>query len=73
YFGRFAPELLDTAYGKEIWSLYKSGKLRPDTELTGRYERKENPVDVDGVIRVVDDALKEEARRQLHGLEMEQK
>ena len=73
YFGRFAPELLDTRYGKEIWSLYKSGKLRADSELTGRYERKDKPVDVDGVIRVVDDALREEAARQLYRMEMGQK
>ena len=73
YFGRFAPEILDTRYGKEIWSLYKKGELRPETELTGRFERKEKPVDVDGVIRVVDDALEEEARRQLYRMEAEQK
>ena len=70
--GRFAPELLDTRYAKEIWSLYKSGKLRADSELTGRFERKEKPVDVDGVIRVVDDALKEEAARRLYRMEMGQ-
>jgi len=70
YFGRFAPEILDTEYGKEIWSLYQSGKLYPKIELTGRFERIESPVDVDGVIRVVDDALKEEAVRQLYRQEM---
>jgi len=68
--GRFAPELLETQYGKEIWSLYKSGKLRPDSALTGRFVREEKAVDVDGVIRVVDDALEEEAARQLYKLEM---
>ncbi len=65
YFGRFAPELLETQYGKEIWSLYKAGKLNPESDLTGRFEREEKPVDVDGVMRVVDDALKEEAVRQM--------
>jgi RIO kinase 1 len=73
YFGRFAPELLDTEYGKEIWSLYKSGKLFPEIELTGRYERIEKPVDVGSVMREVDDALKEEAKRQLYRMEMGQK
>ena len=73
YFGRFAPEILDTEYGKEIWSLYQSGKLYPKIELTGRFERIESPVDVDGVIRVVDDALKEEAARQMYRQEMAQK
>jgi RIO kinase 1 len=73
YFGRFAPELLDTQYGKEIWSLYKSGKLRPETELTGRFERVEKAADVGSVMRVVDDALREEAKRQLYRQEMGQK
>ena len=73
YFGRFAPELLDTEYSKEIWSLYKSGKLYPAIELTGRYERIEKPVDVGGVMREVDDALKEEAARQVYRMEMGQK
>ena len=73
YFGRFAPELLDTQYGKEILSLYKSGKLRPETELTGRFERVEKAVDVGSVMRVVDDALREEAKRQLVRQEMGQK
>jgi RIO kinase 1 len=73
YFGRFAPELLDTEYGKEIWSLYKGGKLYPAIELTGRYERIEKPVDVGGVMREVDDALKEEAAREVYRMEMGQK
>jgi len=73
YFGRFAPELLDTEYAKEIWSLYKSGKLHPEIDLTGRYQRVEKAVDVDGVMRLVDDALKEEASRQLCRQEMAQK
>ena len=31
YFGRFAPELLKTDYGKEILGLYESGNLQHDT------------------------------------------
>jgi RIO kinase 1 len=73
YFGRFAPELLDTEYAKEIWSLYKSGRLTPVIELSGRYQRVEKAVDVDGVMRLVDDALKEEAARQLYRQETAQK
>jgi RIO kinase 1 len=73
YFGCFAPEILNTEYGKEIWSLYQSGSLTPEIELTGRFERIEKAVDVDGVIRLVDDALKEEAKRQLYRAELGQK
>ncbi|MEY2953012.1 MAG: hypothetical protein RLZZ401_1099, partial [Pseudomonadota bacterium] len=31
FFGRFAPELLHTQYGPEIWSLYQRGALTPET------------------------------------------
>ena len=64
YFGRFAPELGTTDYGKEIWSLYESGALQPDSALTGCFVRVESPVDVDGVIREIDDVVKEETARQ---------
>ena len=56
YFGRFAPELLDTDYGREIWKLYATGELTPGTELTGRFEQSSVPADVHGVMRDVDSA-----------------
>jgi RIO kinase 1 len=56
YFGRFAPELLATEYGKEIWKLYVNGKLSPVTELTGRFEPGGNPADVVGVMQDIDSA-----------------
>ena len=65
YFGRFAPELLATDYGKEIWALFQAGTLRPDAQLTGRFERSEKAVDLDGVLREIDDARVEEAARRL--------
>lgn len=72
YFGRFAPELLTTDYGKEIWSLYQSGKLHPEIELTGRFARSEKPADVGSVMRQVDEARKEEEARQRYRQQMEQ-
>lgn len=56
YFGRFAPELLATDYGKEIWKLYARGELTPETHLTGRFEQSGNPADVGGVMREIDAA-----------------
>jgi RIO kinase 1 len=65
YFGRFAPELLNTEYGKEIWALYEHGELHPDTPLTGRFAHSTQPVDLNSVMREIDDARAEEAARQL--------
>ena len=65
FFGRFAPELLKTAYGPEIWELYQRGILHPDTPLTGKFRQKAGAVDVGNVMRVIDDARAEEAARRL--------
>lgn len=54
YFGRFAPELLTTDYGREIWKLYAAGELRPESVLTGQYEESGVPADVQAVMRTVD-------------------
>ena len=65
FFGQFAPELLKTNFGDEIWSLYESGALQVETPLTGRFARKTGPVDVGNVLREVDDAKAEEAARRV--------
>jgi RIO kinase 1 len=65
FFGRSAPELLDTLYGPEIWELYERGVLTPEVVLTGRFEAKGGAVDVGGVMREIDDARAEEAARRL--------
>jgi RIO kinase 1 len=62
--GRFAPELADTQYGKEIWSLYSAGLLRPETPLTGRFVPDTRPADVGAVLREIDSARREEEERQ---------
>ena len=65
FFGQFAPELLRTDYGPEIWSLYQSGLLSNETVLTGRYERAHADVDMQAVLREIDDARAEDAARRL--------
>ncbi len=70
YFGRFAPELITTDYGPEIWSLYQRGKLRPDITLTGRIEHSKKQIDVVSVMRAVDVVLKKEAAWQRYKQEM---
>ena len=64
YFGQFAPELLDTRYAQEIWDLYESGELTPDSHLTGEFEEDETPADLDSLLREIMDARDEAARRQ---------
>ncbi len=65
YFGQFAPALLATQYAEEIWALYEHGKLNPEVELTGLYKCEMPPVDLEGVMREIDDAREEEAARLL--------
>jgi RIO kinase 1 len=65
FFGQFAPELLTTEYGPEIWNLYQAGMLTNDTPLTGRYERQYADVDMLAVLREIDDARAEDAARRL--------
>ncbi|WP_372965391.1 PA4780 family RIO1-like protein kinase [Marinobacter sp.] len=64
YFGRFAPELLNTDYGKEIWALYESGDLHPDSQLTGCFEHDTESADVDELMEVIEAAKEEERERQ---------
>jgi RIO kinase 1 len=65
YFGQFAPELLATSYGMEIWSLYQSGQLHPESDLTGHFEYIEKTVNIKSILREINDTLKEEEARKL--------
>lgn len=61
---RFAPELLDTYYGEEMWSLFEHGELHPDSELTGHFTFDEHTADVDSVMQSIIDAREEALIRQ---------
>jgi RIO kinase 1 len=65
FFGQFAPELLKTQYGKEIWALYARGALSLEVELTGQVKENNKPVDLKSVIRVIDAVRDEETARQI--------
>ncbi|OAI07935.1 PA4780 family RIO1-like protein kinase [Methylomonas methanica] len=64
YFGQFAPELLKTNFGKEMWKLYQSGDLHPETNLTGHFEDNAKPADLRSVIREIDAAREENEAKQ---------
>jgi RIO kinase 1 len=65
FFGRFAPELLQTHYGPEIWDLYQRGLLSAEATLSGRFKAKDGAIDVRGLLREIDDARAEDAARRL--------
>jgi RIO kinase 1 len=63
--GRFAPELLQTEYAREIWALFEAGELVAESVLTGVCARDETAADADAVLVAVDDAREENIRREL--------
>ena len=64
YLGRWAPELLETWYGEEMWALFEAGDLLPDSVLTGEFEQDESSIDLDGVRHAINDAREEALIRQ---------
>ena len=63
--GRFAPQLLQTGFAREIWALYEQGDLHPDVPLTGAVGPDEAPANAGDVLQVIDDAREEAIRRRL--------
>ncbi len=64
YFSRFAPALAATQYGNEIWLLYETATLRPDSALTGQFVANTRSADVDAVMREITDVAAEHEARQ---------
>ena len=62
---RFAPELLATRYGEEMWALFEQGLLQPETVLKGVFVRDETAADVESTLIAIEDAREEAIRRQL--------
>ena len=62
--GRWAPELLDTWYGEEMWALFEAGALQPDTVLTGEFTPDTRTADLDGVREAINEARMEAMIRQ---------
>ena len=65
FFGQFAPSLNTTQYGPEMWSLYQAGLLTTDTALTGLFDRAHADVDMQSILREIDDAQAQETARKL--------
>jgi len=69
--GRYAPEILQTEFAREMWGLFEEGKLHPGTQLTGVVGPDETSSDPNGVMLVIDDARREALSRRL-GLEAQE-
>ncbi|SMY37787.1 PA4780 family RIO1-like protein kinase [Photobacterium andalusiense] len=64
YYGRYAPQVLETQYGKEMWALFQAGTLTPETELTGVFIETEVDADIDGLMAEINAVMAEaELRR----------
>src|SRR6185437_13401225 len=63
--GRFAPELLDTDYAREMWALFEQGELTADTKLTGIFAREETTADAESVLVAIEDARQDALQREL--------
>ena len=62
---RFAPELLTTRFGEEMWALFEQGLLQPETVLKGVFVSNETAADVESTLIAIEDAREEAIRRQL--------
>jgi RIO kinase 1 len=60
YYGQYAPQLLDTNYAKEMWTLFEEGLLTPETELTGYVSIDESRANVDAVLEEIKAAFEEQ-------------
>jgi RIO kinase 1 len=63
--GRFAPQLLETEFAREMWAQFEQGELTADTKLTGVFARDEAIVNPDTVLLAVEDAREEALQREL--------
>jgi len=64
YYGQYAPSLLGSRYGEEIWALYEAGELHPDVSLTGIFEDSGEAANVEDVLAEIKAAFEEEQERQ---------
>jgi RIO kinase 1 len=63
--GRFAPELLQTEFAREMWALFERGELTAESTLSGAFARDETPADAHAVLVAVEDAREEALQREL--------
>lgn len=63
FFGTFHPPLRHTRYAEEIWRLYATGSLKPDSPLTGKWAGDARKANVRDVLASIEGALEDEAEK----------
>jgi RIO kinase 1 len=67
---RFSPDERRLPHAQEMWSLYETNRLDPETRLRGDYRGPEGKASTDEVLALIDDAnLEEQGRRRARGEE----
>ncbi len=63
FLARFAPDLIHSRFGEEMWALYERAQLHPDTPLTGQFRGSQRRVDTRSVVREIQAAASDAQRR----------
>lgn len=63
YYAQFAPSLAATRYGEEIWAIFETGDLSPQSVLTGQFIDSEEITDIETVLHEIHAAREEELDR----------
>jgi len=64
YYSQFAPSVLNSDYGYEMWALYEKAQLKPDTILTGHFQHSTDSANVDGILDEISAAYQEAQARE---------
>jgi RIO kinase 1 len=69
FVSNFSSRKSTRPYAEEMWELYESNQLAPDTELTGSYRVSDAIADTEGVLALIDEANREERERRAAHIE----
>ncbi len=63
FLGRHAPNRAIHPYAEEMWKLYETNRLDPETDLTGKYVAPVGETNMDEVLALIEDANQDERMR----------
>jgi RIO kinase 1 len=63
FFTRFVPTGRRVPYGEEMWALYESNQLTPDSVLRGQYRGSQKRANTDALLEFIGEVNEDERRR----------